>query len=364
MAPRSGWRTHVGLIDCGVLGARRAQIAANERNKKGAYSTSIPRMQRSAAGRDFVVVHPLDSDDAAAMAVVRAATAPVKGLARGIDARKPFDALMEGVMPHDDVTFESDTVGGVPGIWVRPRNCCPDEAILHLHAGWFSLGTATAFRHLAGHLAVRAGAKTFIPDYRLAPEYPFPAAVDDVQACYRALGERQIRRVAVTGDSAGGNLALVLAACITGNAAFNKSNLVAVAVQSPVTDLTLSSATYETRAQADPYFTRAQVADFVAAYLGNADPKHPWASPLEAKLFGLPPLCVHVGDDEVLLDDSRRYVERAIAAGVDARLDVWMGMAHGFASSVGKLRAAGQALDAIGEFLAARLPAGTAETEK
>jgi monoterpene epsilon-lactone hydrolase len=130
-------------------------------------------------------------------------------------------------------------------------------------------------------------------------------------------------------------------------------------VQSPVTDLTLSSVTYETRADADPYFTRAQVAELVNSYLGSADPNHPYASPLQASLAGLPPICIHVGDDEVLLDDSRRYVERAVEAGVDAQLDVWMGMAHGFAANVGKLKASAQALDAIGMFLTERLQAGT-----
>lgn len=280
-------------------------------------------------------------------------------MARGVEAREPFDALMESVSPRDDVTFESDTIGGVPGVWVQPAQCRSGEAILHLHAGWFNFGTAKAFRHLVGHIAARAGARAFIPDYRLAPEHPFPAAVDDMQACYRGLDEQQVRRVAVTGDSAGGNLALVLASRVSGDALPSKAKLMGVAVLSPVTDLTLSSVTYETRADADPYFTRPQIAQLVDSYLGSANPKHPFASPLEARLSGLPPIRVHVGDDEVLLDDSRRYVERAIAAGVDAHLDVWMGMAHGFAGSVGKLQASANALDAIGRFLAARLQADT-----
>ena len=126
---------------------------------------------------------------------------------------------------------------------------------------------------------------------------------------------------------------------------------------SPVTDLTLSGATYETRADADPLFTRPQVAKLVHSYLATADAKHPLASPLHGRLSGMPSTRVHVGDDEVLLDDSLRYVERAIAAGVDARLDVWMGMPHGFAGSIGRLKAAAQALDAIGAFLAERLQA-------
>jgi acetyl esterase/lipase len=307
---------------------------------------------------NLVTTHPLDQEDAATMAAIRASTRAVKGMLRGIEARKPFDALLESVSPRDDVTFEADRVGGVPGIWVHPAGHRFDEAILHLHAGWFNLGTAKAFRHLVGHIAARARTSAFIPDYRLAPEHPFPAAVDDALACYRGLGERQIRRVAVSGDSAGGNLALVLTSCVTGNALFAEMKLVGVAALSPVTDLTLSGATYETRADADPYFTRPQVAELVGAYLGSADPNDARASPLQARLSGLPPVCIHVGDDEVLLDDSRRYVERAIAAGVDATLDLWLGMAHGFTVHVGKLKASALALDAIGIFLSERLQAG------
>ncbi|HLQ78174.1 MAG TPA: alpha/beta hydrolase fold domain-containing protein, partial [Terriglobia bacterium] len=128
-------------------------------------------------------------------------------------------------------------------------------------------------------------------------------------------------------------------------------------VLSPVTDLTLSGATYKTRADADPLFTREQVAELVHTYLGNADARHPQASPLHGRYSGMPSTRIHVGDDEVLLDDSLRYVERAVAAGVDARVDVWMGMPHGFPARIGRLKAASQALDAIGAFLAESLKA-------
>jgi epsilon-lactone hydrolase len=126
---------------------------------------------------------------------------------------------------------------------------------------------------------------------------------------------------------------------------------------SPVTDLTLSGATYETRADAEPLFTRPQVAELVHSYLAGGDAKHPLASPLHGRLSGMPSARIYVGDDEGLLDDSLRFVERAVAAGVDARVDVWMGMPHGFPGSIGRLKAAAQALDAIGAFLAERLQA-------
>jgi acetyl esterase/lipase len=304
---------------------------------------------------DFVTTHPLDPQDAPIVTAMRAMASSTKGMLRGIAARVPFDALMERVSPREDVKFESDAIGGIPGLWVHPAHCRLDEAILHLHGGWFNLGTAKAYRHLVAHIAARVGASAFIPDYRLAPEYPFPAAVDDVLACYRGIVERGIRRIAVTGDSAGGNLALVLASRVARDSVSAKRTLVGAVALSPVTDLTLSGATYETRADADPFFTRTQVAELVRSYLGSADPKNPLASPIYSRLSGLPPVRIHVGDDEVLLDDSRQYIERAVAAGVDARFDVWMGMPHGFVGSVGKLMASALALDAIGVFLTEKL---------
>jgi monoterpene epsilon-lactone hydrolase len=307
---------------------------------------------------DVVVIHPLDPADASVIAQIRSATRAQKGGLWRIDARKQFDALMEAVSPRHDVTFESATVGDVPGLWVRPASSRSDAAILHLHGGWFSAGSARAYRHLVGHIAARAGTRAFVPDYRLAPEHPFPAAIDDVLAAYRGMDGIGIRRIAVTGDSAGGNLALVLASCVAGNEVSAEAILVGAAVLSPVTDLTLSGATYETRSEADPYFTRQQVAELVRSYLGSTDANDPLASPLQGRLSGLAPIRIHVGDDEVLLDDSRRYVEGAMAAGVDARLDVWTGMPHGFPAIIGPLKASAQALDAIGLFLTERLQAG------
>jgi acetyl esterase/lipase len=292
-------------------------------------------------------IHPLDPADADVMTSIRVATQPLKGRARGIEARAPFDAAMENVPARSDVTFEPDTAGGVPGLWVRPAKIRSSATLLHLHGGWFTIGTANAYRHSVAQLATRVGANAFVPDYRLAPEHPFPAAPDDVLACYRGLATLE-PRIAITGDSAGGNLAIDLACRVPA---------LAVAVLSPVTDLSLSGETYETRARVDPFFTRDQVASLVSGYLVGQDPKHPLASPLFGDLARLPALRIDVGDDEVLLDDSRRLFERATAAGVDARLDVWTGMPHGFTNNVGTMKAATLALDAIAAFLSQRLTA-------
>ena len=126
-------------------------------------------------------------------------------------------------------------------------------------------------------------------------------------------------------------------------------------VFSPITDLALTGKSFDTRAEVELYVTKPQAAGLVRSDLGETDPKNPLASPLYGDLRGLPPIRVHVGNDEVLLDDSRRYVERAVEAGVDAKLDVWMGMPHGFVANVGGFDAATLALEASGAFLIERL---------
>ncbi len=299
-------------------------------------------------------VHPLSQGDSVGANALRASVAAFKGKLKGTAARGPFDDVMERVPAPKDVTFDADIVGGISGWWAKPARPRKGAAIIHLHGGWFNFGSAHAYRNLVGHVASSVGADAFIPDYRLAPEHLFPAAVTDAEACYRGLVAKGINKIAVTGDSAGGGLALAL---LSIRAQADRSDVAPVGgvAISPVTDLALTGESYQTRAEADPYFTKAQVAGLVASYLGHANPKNPLASPLYGDLTGLPPIRVHVGDDEVLLDDSHRYVERAIAAGVDAELDVWMGMPHGFVTGIGAFAAAQQSLDAIGTFLTGRM---------
>ena len=228
----------------------------------------------------------------------------MKGKLEGINARVPFNGIIERVAVPEGVTFETDTVGGISGSWAKPAQAREGSAILHLHGGWFNWGTAKAFRNLVGQIAVRARTAAFIPDYRLAPEYPFPAAVKDAEASYRGLVDRGIRRIALTGDSAGGNLALALLRIASAQSSGGSVLPVGAVALSPVTDLALTGASYETRAEADPYFLKSQAAGLVRSYLGDADPKNPLASPLYGDLAGLPAIRVHVGDAEVLLDDS------------------------------------------------------------
>jgi monoterpene epsilon-lactone hydrolase len=305
---------------------------------------------QSSPTETWYTTHAMTPQDRIVMAQMRAMIEPNKGRLRGIAARAPYEAIMGRVAAPDGVTFRHDTVGGVAGWWCEPTDAQPGAVILHTHGGWFNWGSAESFQHFVGHIARSPQATAFIPDYRLAPEHPFPAALDDVRAAYQGLLDGGAQSIALTGDSAGGNLALVLLALITAHSSAN-SVAVGAAVLSPVTDLMMNGSSWESRASADPFFVRDQAEELIRAYLDGRDSTDPMASPLYGDLAGLPPVRIYVGDDEVLLDDSLRYAERAVAAGVEAKAEVWEGMAHGFVGSVGLLDAASEALGAIGAFL-------------
>jgi acetyl esterase/lipase len=284
------------------------------------------------------------------MAEMRAMVEPNKGKLRGVAARPVFDGIIGHTAAPEGVSYRQDRVGGISGWWCEPAEAPVDTAILHLHGGWFNWGSAETFRHLVGHVARSAGARAFVPDYRLAPEHPFPAGVNDAGSCLQGLLDLGLRAVAITGDSAGGNLALALLPV-------HGRRVAGAVVFSPVTDLTMAGESWTSRAEADPFFARDQAEALISAYLAGHDPADPLASPLFGNLAGLPPVRVHVGNDEVLRDDSLRYVERAVAAGVDAAVDVWEGMVHGFPGNTGRLEAADAALLSAGAFLAERLAA-------
>jgi acetyl esterase/lipase len=299
--------------------------------------------------------HPLTAKDAAAVAKLRIEVAPSKGQMNGPEARAPFDEVMELVRDAAGVTYLRGVVGGVPGVWCRPQSARPDAVILYLHGGAYVVGSAFAYRHLAGQIAERAGVAVFVAGYRLAPEHVFPAAIDDAHAAYAGLVREGARAIAIAGDSAGGGLALSLLAME--QAAAQKGNGLApsaVVAMSPWTDLALTGASLEDRADDDPLITKEMLSVTASSYLAGHDPFDPTASPLYGALGGLPPVQFHVGTSEVLLDDARRYADRFHEAGGDTAVHTWEGMMHVFESSVGTLEASSAALDMIGAFLKAK----------
>jgi acetyl esterase/lipase len=230
-----------------------------------------------------IIFHPATPEDKAAMAAMRAVVEPNKGKLRRAAARGPYDDIMNRVVAPEGVSYEEDEIGGIPGWWCRPEGARDGEAICHLHGGWFNFGSPKAFRHLVGHIAKSANVAAFVPEYRLAPEHPFPAAIEDAQSAYRGLYDAGIEKIAVTGDSSGGNLAFLLLSRLQGSTEAVRVALPVGAVAlSPTTDLALTGETWSTRAAVDPYFTKPQVEEMVTAYLGNTDPKSPAVPPFMA----------------------------------------------------------------------------------
>ena len=301
-------------------------------------------------------VHPPAVEDVAIIAARRTSVEDNKNQEEGPRDRAQFDAIIEAMLDAPGVSYEPDTVGGVPGWWCRPDSARRGARLLYAHGGGYVLGSAFPFRKIAGQLAVRARADTFIPNYALAPERPFPAAIDDVWAAYRDLAQEGAGAIALAGDSAGGGLALAVLS-LAARAREDVLQPCGAAVLSPWTDLALAGDSMRTRAAADPIMTREALAAMAADYLGTASPLDWRASPLLAPLAGLPPIRIDVGDDEILLDDACRYAEAARAAGTQVTLAIWQGMPHVFQSGLGTLRTAETSLEAIGCFLSERLGA-------
>ena len=217
------------------------------------------------------------------------------------------------------------------GEWLEPiadiERSAPLRTLLYLHGGGYYFCSPKSHRSLVFPLAVRTGARTFSLDYRLAPEHPFPAALDDALAAYRQLvGDgTPPESIVVAGDSAGGGLALALLVALRdAGDALPAAGL----LFSPWTDLAASGETLVSNDGADPMFRGAAIARAAKFYLGTASPTHPYASPLYADLAGLPPLLIQAGSTEVLLDDARRVAERARAALVEVDFEIWPKMPH------------------------------------
>jgi monoterpene epsilon-lactone hydrolase len=254
----------------------------------------------------------------------------------------------------DDVAVSEVTAGGVPAHWLAAPGAEAGRVLLFLHGGGFELGSLRSDGELAARLGRASGMRVLFPEYRLAPEHPFPAAIDDVLAAWRWLraGEGlSARSIAVAGDSAGGGLAVAL--LVAARDAGEELPAAAV-LMSPTVDLTGSGASMTERADQDPLSTPAMLRQFAAGYLAGADPATPLASPLFATLTGLPPLLIQVGTADLLLSDSERLADAAGRAGVDVSLHVGEGLPHVYPIMLGTPEA-DQATQQTGTFLRVRV---------
>jgi len=266
------------------------------------------------------------------------------------ELRLGFAILGSKLPPPDDVTTSAVHAGGVPAEWVVAPGADPQRVILYLHGGGYVIGSLATHRGLAGRLSGAAAARVLLIDYRLAPEHPFPAAVEDATAAYRWLLTTGIRpaRIAIAGDSAGGGL--TVATLVALRDAGEPLPAAGVCL-SPWTDLEGTGDSVTTKASADPLVQKEMLLQLARWYLGGAHPRTPLAAPLYADLHGLPPLLIQVGTAEILLDDATRLADRARAAGVEVSLEAWEDMIHVWQLFAPMLREGQQAIERIGAFV-------------
>jgi monoterpene epsilon-lactone hydrolase len=254
-----------------------------------------------------------------------------------------------------EVDYAHAAVGGVRCLWSVPKDAAWDRVILCFHGGGYMVGSPYSHRKLYGHLAKAIGCRALLIDYRLTPEHPYPAQLDDALAVYRGLLEQGLdgSRIAFAGDSADGGLALGAAL----RARDEGLSLPAAAmVMSAWTDMSLSGASYDANRSKDLVFRREMVDGLVLMLLGaEPDRRNPYASPIAAELTGLPSIYLQVGGDEGLLDDSAVFAERARAAGVEVRIDVFPEMLHSFQMAAGRAPEADDALARFADWARPRL---------
>ena len=271
------------------------------------------------------------------------------------EQRKDLDTLNEQLMGHPvelptGTQVEKVVANGVPGEWIYFSDSNQERVLLYLHGGAYLLGSADSHRELVARLSAASGMRAVLPEYRLAPEHLFPAAVEDAHTAYRWLLAQGIRpeHIIVGGDSAGGGLTLALLLSIRNAGDPMPAGAVLL---SPWTDLTGSGESIKTRAENDPWLAGPSIAMTGTFYAGQEDMHNPLISPVFADLHGLPPLFIEVGNDEVLLDDTTRLVEHAQAAGVQVQSRVWEDMWHVFPAFAFIIDEGKQAIEDIGTFM-------------
>ncbi len=264
------------------------------------------------------------------------------------EMRAAFEQMAAPAQP--DIKTEKVSANGVDAEWVTAPGAASDRAVLYLHGGGYVLGSVNTHRDLLGRISRAAQVRVLGLNYRLAPENPFPAAVDDALAGYRFLLDQGFKpaRLAVAGDSAGGGL--TLGALVAIRDAGLPLPAAGVCL-SPWVDMEAKGESMTTRADKDPIASRDALFMMAQSYLGGKDPKTPLAAPLHADLKGLPPLLIQVGDSEVLLDDSNRIAARARTAGVKVTLEVWPEMIHVWQLFASFLPEGQEAVEVIGKFI-------------
>jgi monoterpene epsilon-lactone hydrolase len=278
---------------------------------------------------------------------------PVLDSATVADMRAGMEDMAGGAPLPEGTTIEVVDAGGVSAEWVSVAGASGDAVLLYLHGGGYCIGSINTHRGMAARLAQACRARALNLDYRLAPEHPHPAAVDDAVAAYRWLLDRGVApaQIVLGGDSAGGGL--VMATLLALRDAGHPLPVAGFCL-SPWVDLECSGETMTTKADVDPMVGKDGLTEMAAAYAGDHELRHPLVSPLHADLSGLPPLLIQVGTAETLLDDAVRLADRARNAGMDVRLEAWDDLVHVFQAFAPMVPEAVEAIDGIGRFVRER----------
>lgn len=275
------------------------------------------------------------------------------------DLRDIFEEWHRPTLEPEDVRYRSTSVGGIPVILAIPPDSDGDT-VIYCHGGGFCVGSADSRRKLGGHLARHLRALVVVMDYRLAPEHPFPAAIEDSVAVCRALRAEQSggERLLIAGDSAGGNLAIATALKLRD---LGEPLPAAIIAFSPWLDMEHRGETIETKASSDTLVNRAMLEGLAVTYLAGASPVDPLANPLKADLAGMPPVYVNAGSSEALLSDTTRFAKAAEQAGVDITMSIAEGMQHVFPCLAGRARVADDELANVASWYRSRRAAHVAE---
>ncbi len=269
-------------------------------------------------------------------------------------SRARMDAIADIFPVPDGCLVEDVDAYGVHGLWIAAKGAAEDKVILYLHGGGYSVGSSLSHRHLTAALSAEAEASVLSIDYRMAPEFPYPAAVEDAVAAYKWLLEAKgiaPNKIMISGDSAGGGLAMATLLMLRDRELGEPAGGMVI---SPWVDLTGDAKSMETRAGMDPMVGRDGLRAMADAYLAGKDATSHLASPVFARLDGLPPLLIQVGTDEVLYDDSLRLAGNAVAAHVDVTLEIWDDMIHVWHTFFPMLQEGRDALAKMGDFFKAK----------
>jgi epsilon-lactone hydrolase len=286
----------------------------------------------------------------AEIAAIRALLAGRPRPAGPDERRQRLDEFGRALGAPDDARLEPITIGDVPAEWSTTPEADARRVVLYLHGGGYMAGSIVSHRYVAVEIGRAAQARTLALEYRLAPEHPYPAQLEDALAAYQYLRDQGLAPdgIAIGGDSAGSNLALSLLL------ALRERGLPLPAcgwLISPWTDLTASGATMQSKASADPMISQPYLLELGQAFAGGKAFADPRISPQFADLAGLPPLLIQVGSDETLLDDAVGLAGRAGAAGVSATLEIWPEMIHAFPMFFPRVAASRQATQRAGAFM-------------